>query len=310
MKKITEEQIIDLVSNKNSFREEVIVPIGEDTSVLYPKQDKNIVITTDTMNINTHFKSNITPYELGYISAISNISDLSTMGAEPAFALINLSLNTPTYDFIHKLTEGYNDVFKNFSITILGGDTTKGETSITMTLIGYAVSNNYMLTTDAQKDDLIYISGNVGEMLNSHQKNEYFLHKDRNQLGKILTDYASACTDMSDGLLKSLKNICKKSDLGASINLDKVCINENIKKQILDKNIKLEDVLSYGEDYELIFTINPLNSVKIKNICKQLSIDITEIGSLSNEGRIDFLYNSNIVNIDINKEFEHFKKND
>ena len=45
MKKITEEQIIDLVSNKNSFREEVIVPIGEDASVLYPKQDKNIVIT-------------------------------------------------------------------------------------------------------------------------------------------------------------------------------------------------------------------------------------------------------------------------
>ena len=76
------------------------------------------------------------------------------------------------------------------------------------------------------------------------------------------------------------------------------------------KNIKWDDVLSYGEDYELIFTINPLNSVKIKNICKQLCIDITEIGSLSNEGRIDFLYNSNIVNIDINKEFEHFKKND
>ena len=87
-------------------------------------------------------------------------------------------------------------------------------------------------------------------------------------------------------------------------------MNENIKKQILDNNLKWDDVLSYGEDYELIFTINPLNSVKIKNICKQLSIDITEIGSLSNEDRIHFLYDSNIVNIDINKEFEHFKKND
>ena len=58
-----------------------------------------------------------------------------------------------------------------------------------------------------------------------------------------------------------------------------------------------------------LLSVIPLTSL-IKNICKQLSIDITEIGSLSNEDKIHFLYDSNIVNIDINKEFEHFKKND
>ena len=63
--KINEEKIIDLVSKNINFREEIIVPIGEDASVIFPQQASNMVITTDTMVENTHFRSNISPYELG-----------------------------------------------------------------------------------------------------------------------------------------------------------------------------------------------------------------------------------------------------
>ena len=307
MKKISEDKIIELVSNNNGFREEVIIPIGEDAGVIFPKQETNMVITTDTMALNTHFKSNITPYELGYISAISNISDLSAMGAEPAFALINLTIEKPSDIFIKQLIEGYNKVFNKFSMTILGGDTTKGELSISMTLVGYTESNNFMQTSSAKTGDNIYISGSVAETMYAHMNNKYFLHQDRNELGKLLANYANACTDMSDGLFKSLRNICKRSKLGAEIDLDKICINENIRHLILENENTWEDAFGYGEDYELFFTVSSSNIEKLKKYCDQKCIEIFEIGKLNDSKNIDFFQKSKKLQLDIYKEFEHFE---
>ncbi len=308
MKKISEDKIIELVSNNNGFREEVIIPIGEDAGVIFPKQEKNMVITTDTMALNTHFKENITPYELGYISAISNVSDLSAMGAEPAFALINLTIKKPSDIFIKQLIEGYSKVFNKFSMTILGGDTTKGELSISMTLIGYTESNNFMQTSSAKTGDTIYISGSIAETMQAHMNNKYFLHHDRNELGRLLARYANACTDMSDGLFKSLRNICNRSKLGAEINLDKIRINENIRNLILENENTWEDAFGYGEDYELFFTVSPCNIEKLEKCCYQKSIEIFEIGKLNDSKNIDFFQKSNKLQLDINKEFEHFEK--
>ena len=105
MKKISENEIIKIAVEKNKFREEIVVPVGEDASILFPKQDSNMVITTDTMALNTHFNNNIKPYELGYISAASNISDLSAMGASPAFALINLTLTDNSENYIREIVK-------------------------------------------------------------------------------------------------------------------------------------------------------------------------------------------------------------
>ena len=137
--KISEKDIIDLVSKNYIFREEVVTPIGEDASVIFPQQDKNLVLTTDTMVLNTHFGDDISPYELGYISAASNISDLSAMGAIPAFALINLTIEKPEQSSLNDIIKGYNKVFKDFPVAVIGGDTTYGPTSITMTLIGLSL---------------------------------------------------------------------------------------------------------------------------------------------------------------------------
>ena len=222
MKKISENEIIKIASKNNKFREEVIVPIGEDASVLFPIQNSNIVITTDTMALNTHFKNDIKPYELGYISAASNISDLSAMGATPAFALINLTLMDNSESYISDLVNGYNSVFESFQISLIGGDTTYGQTSLTMTLIGYTSSNNHMLTSSSEINDTIFISGPVGSSLAALKENKYNLPLMRNELGNILPDFANSCTDMSDGLLKSLKMIGDNSNLGFNIDLSKI----------------------------------------------------------------------------------------
>ena len=204
--KISEKDIIDLISKKYNFREEVLTPIGEDASVIFPKQDENLIFTTDTMVLNTHFTNDISPYELGYISAASNISDLSAMGAVPAFALINLTIEKPEETYINGIINGYNKIFDVFPVAVIGGDTTFGPKSITMTLVGYSSSNNKMLTSDAKDEDVIFVSGFIGGKVSWPEKNkEYHLPNIRNKLGVILTDFANSCTDMSDGLLDALK---------------------------------------------------------------------------------------------------------
>jgi len=307
MIKITEQDIIKLVSENKIFREEILVPIGEDAGVFFPKQDSNMVVTTDTMVKNTHFDSDITPYELGYIAAASNISDLSAMGANPAFALINLTIEEPSDKYIKELIKGYNAIFKNYSISVLGGDTTCGPTTISMTLIGYTKSNNFMLTSNSKNEDNIFISGPIGNSMIARLNNKYHLPTIRTELGILLPEYANSCTDMSDGILKSLKTISKKSNIGGTINLEKIKINTKLKKLLDDNEFTWEDALSFGEDYELLFTANNENSKKLKDICEKTNIDIYEIGKLNNNNEIKFYYENNIISIDINKNFEHFK---
>lgn len=307
MRKITEEDIIKLVSENKIFREEILVPVGEDAGVFFPKQDYNMVVTTDTMVKNTHFDSDITPYELGYIAAASNISDLSAMGANPAFALINLTIEDPSEKYIKELIKGYNEIFKNYSVSVLGGDTTCGPTTISMTLIGYTKSNNFMVTSSSKNGDNIFISGPIGSSMIARINNKYHLPTPRTELGILLTEYANSCTDMSDGILKSLKTISKKSNVGGTINLEKIKINTNLEKLLNDNKFTWEDILSFGEDYELLFTVNNENSKKLIDICKNINVDIYKIGKLNNKSDMKFLYKNRIISIDINKNFEHFK---
>jgi len=307
MKKISENEIIKIASKNNKFREEVIVPIGEDASVLFPIQNSNIVITTDTMALNTHFKNDIKPYELGYISAASNISDLSAMGATPAFALINLTLMDNSESYISDLVNGYNSVFESFQISLIGGDTTYGQTSLTMTLIGYTSSNNHMLTSSSEINDTIFISGPVGSSLAALKENKYNLPLMRNELGNILPDFANSCTDMSDGLLKSLKMIGDNSNLGFNIDLSKIEINKNTRDLLDNKKICWQDILSYGEDYELLFTVNNDKVIPLKNTCKNLGFEIFEIGNTIKSKEIIIYDGKKKLDLNINQKFNHFK---
>ena len=307
MKKISENEIIKIASKNNKFREEVIVPIGEDASVLFPIQNSNIVITTDTMALNTHFKNDIKPYELGYISAASNISDLSAMGATPAFALINLTLMDNSESYISDLVNGYNSVFESFQISLIGGDTTYGQTSLTMTLIGYTSSNNHMLTSSSEINDTIFISGPVGSSLAALKENKYNLPLMRNELGNILPDFANSCTDMSDGLLKSLKMIGDNSNLGFNIDLSKIEINKNTRDLLDNKKICWQDILSYGEDYELLFTVNNHKVIPLKNTCKNLGFEIFEIGNTIKSKEIIIYDGKKKLDLNINQKFNHFK---
>ena len=73
------------------------------------------------------------------------------------------------------MLNGYSSIFEPFQISLIGGDTTYGHTSLTMTLIGYTSSNNHMLTSKSEVDDTILISGSIGSSLALSRENKYNL---------------------------------------------------------------------------------------------------------------------------------------
>ena len=113
----------------------------------------------------------------------------------------------------------------------------------------------------------------------------------------MLPEYANCCTDMSDGILESINNISKKSHVGAKINIDKIPRNEELDVLINNQEVTWEEIFNYGEDYELIFTVNRENSKILKNVCSNISLDIYEIGEITGNNKNEFYLNNKPVDI-------------
>ena len=106
-----EKNIINLFKN-NIIKEEVITDIGEDCAVLYPMQSRNIIVSTDSISVGVHFNSNNTPYSIGRHLIETSLSDLACMGAEPVFAILNISFLKFDKKWVKKFARGVTETAK------------------------------------------------------------------------------------------------------------------------------------------------------------------------------------------------------
>jgi thiamine-monophosphate kinase len=99
----------------------------------------------------------------------------------------------------------------------------------------------------------------------------------------------------------------EKSDIGLDIQVESIPISDNVKNLLNNNSITWEDILSYGEDYELIFTINKEKLIIFKSLCKNIGIDIYEIGKIRKDKNININFNNKLMKINTKKKFEHFR---
>ena len=170
---------------------------------------------------------------------------------------------------------------------------------------------NFLSRGDAQADDLIFISGTLGEarlglkVLSSKKKNlsyeekkylkRFLKPKVHTSLGKNLQNIATSCIDISDGLLSDLGHICNQSNKGAEINIESI-----------PHAGPFEEALTWGDDYELCFTVPPRRAKKINDLAKSLKIKITNIGKISKSKGIK-IYNEEKRVYLKQKGYNHFK---
>jgi len=214
-----------------------------DDVAIFPKNDKiDYVITTDSILEGAHFIENSMPETIAHRLIVSNLSDIASAGATPKFITLNGSISSKTDEawlksFANKIAE----LQKEYGFHLLGGDTIKSEDKLyfSATIIGEVDSGKALIRRNAKGSDDIYVSGKIGDaymglkvLLGSFedigkQEKNYFINKytsptARISLGEKLIGFANSATDISDGLIIDLQNICDSSNLSAEIKKDAI----------------------------------------------------------------------------------------
>jgi len=269
----------------------VIIGPGDDCAIF--DLSTPIITSVDSSVVDIHFPSNASPQDIGYRAVAVALSDIAAMGCRPI--AFSLSVSSPVTEelWYKKLAEGVEDIAKEFEISLIGGDLTKGPLNLNAIVYGTPYSGKVLMRNTAQPGDYICISSPTGrarrglnDWKNTNNNSEYLADYLRPlakiELGKTIVNFASACIDTSDGLLADLGKILKSSECGALIYLDDIPITTDI-----------NDINS-GDDYDLCFTV-PKD--KFDN-------NYFKIGEVTSDRQIKFISNKG-YDIDI-KGYEHF----
>ena len=284
------------------------VPIGDDAAVISSPKGKESVISVDTSIGGVHFLESMHASDIAYRSVSVALSDLAACGATPAWFTLALSLKKYDPKWLSDFKKGLEDISAELKIPLIGGDTTKGNLSITVQVGGYVEAGKALTREGARIGDVIYVTGCIGAAssaldnlrggnLTRLDKNRYLRPKIRFEVSSKLLDIASSAIDISDGLFQDLDHICKASKVGAVICLEKI-------PTFLSNSLTIDEI-NRGDDYEILFTSEKSKREKIKRIAKEENIPICEIGSI-NEGDEVEIFSPDGVFLKASSGYQHF----
>ena len=271
---------------------------GDDCALVQPTPGMQLAVTTDMLVAGVHFLPDTDPARLGWKALAVNLSDLAAMGAKPRWVTLAGALPTVDEAWIAKFADGFFDCAKTHGVDVIGGDTTRGPLTLSITAFGEIPPAQALRRDGAKTGDLIWVSGRPGLAslgLASLQGKITLpapwdrlcvgaLEKPRPRvaLGQALIGLASACIDVSDGLLADLGHICERSECAAAIRL--VQLPHLPKGESYDadlRRIALECQLAGGDDYELCFTAPGIHSPAIAHIAARLELPLWCIGEIT-----------------------------
>lgn len=306
-------------------RKDVSTGIGDDCVILTVPEKQQVAISTDTLVSGIHFLPTISPEDLAYKALAVNISDLAAVGADPAWASLALTLPKVDNDWLEAFSRSLFALAEYYSIQLIGGDTTKGPLSLTITIQGLVPQGMALLRSGAKIGDWIYVTGFLGDSAaglavlqnrlqpSQPESRDYFITRHlrpqpRLLQGQALRSLASAAIDISDGLISDLNHILTASGCGARINLDALPYSTAMKSQVSKEQAEIW-ALSGGEDYELCFTVPEINRGALDIALAHTGADFHCIGQIMPiaEG-IRYLREGKEVHPNL-KGFDHFGDN-
>ena len=287
-------ELINNYFSKISKKNKAALNLNDD--VFFDK-NKGLVISIDTYIDGVHFVNFKSPNLVIKKIIRSSISDLICKGVKPKFYFISGSGNKKT--FSKKNLSQISKTLKNeqqiYDLGLCGGDTTySNKLSFTITSLGY--SKKIIYRNKAYLNDDIYVTGNLGDSfiglqvlknkINLNKKNSKFFIKKyyhpeiQIKLTNYLFKFANTSIDISDGLIGDLEKMINKQNFSFLINENKIPISSNLNKLILKEGLKKLNVVTKGDDYQILFTANSNKNRIIKQISKNLGIKITKIGKI------------------------------
>lgn len=302
--------LIDRLTKNITFHNpSTIKGVGDDAAVV-DNQGFMTVVSTDMLVEGIHFDLMYTPLKhLGYKSVVVNLSDIYAMNATPKQVTVSIAMsNRFSVEALEELYAGIYAACDFYKVDLIGGDTSASNKGliISVTAVGQGEKEKLSYRNGAKVGDLVCITGDVGAaylglQILEREKQIYLsnpnvqpnLEEQNYLIGRQLKPEArkdiiemfaknnlvpTAMIDISDGVSSDLMHICKQSNVGAYLEESGVPIHPDA--QMMALTFQLDPItcaLSGGEDYELLFTIDPTDVDKIKYLPDiYISGEITE----------------------------------
>ena len=250
--------------------EGIALGIGDDCALLAVPAGEQLAISTDTLVAGVHFADPCDPFLLGQRSLAVAVSDLAAMGAAPVAFTLALTLPTVTADWLQAYARGLNVMAQQCSVALVGGDTTRGPLSLTVTVFGRVPVGQALTRSGARVGDLLCVGGDLGNAAGAlplvlGQRTapaevadpllaHYWAPRPQLALGQALRGKATSALDISDGLLADCGHIALGSKVGIQVERDRLPLSKAL-VAFLGSSAAQEAALSGGDDYVLAFTL-------------------------------------------------------
>jgi thiamine-monophosphate kinase len=277
-----------------------LLGVGDDCALLQPRPGTQLAISCDMLVAGRHFLHDVLPLHLGHKALAVNLSDLAACGAKPLAFTLALSLPGIDEPWLDGFSKGLLQLADAHGCELIGGDTTAGPLNICITVFG-EVQGQALLRSGAEPGHDIYVSGHLGDarlalqaLLGQRALPADLLEQARMRLecpeprvalGLALRGLASAAIDLSDGLIGDLGHVLKASGVGATLQTQALSsllrASTHPQWPPLSAQIKvLDEVLSGGDDYELLFTAPAQHRDAVTRAALDSQTPVTRIGRI------------------------------
>ncbi|KRE88610.1 thiamine-monophosphate kinase [Frateuria sp. Soil773] len=296
-------RLIDRIRERTAQgRDDVRLGIGDDAALLAVPEGQELAVAIDTLVEGVHFPRDTSPADIGWKALAVNLSDLAAMGASPAWALLALTLPRPAsaeaaQAFVDGFAEGFERLAQPHRLALVGGDTTRGPLAVSVAVHGFVPPGKALRRAGAKAGDAVLVTGTLGDaaaglrLLQSgagipagDPRRDYLVERlnrpePRLAAGMALRERASACLDVSDGLLADLGHLCAESGVGAEID-SALLPRSPALLGLFDDDGARDFALSGGDDYELCFTVPAARVAEVQADLARLGCGATRIGRI------------------------------
>ena len=269
-------------------RDDVRLGVGDDGALLRTPPGDDLIAVSDTLVEGVHFPHGSDPRSIGHRALAVNLSDIAAMGGVPRWALLSLTLPAVDPAWLAAFAAGFGDLANEHGVALVGGDTTRGPLTLGVQVLGSVAAGQGLRRSGARPGDALFVSGRPGEAaaglasimaqgladLPAAERRvleaRFLFPQPRVAFGQAQLPLASACIDLSDGLLGDLAKLAAASGCAALLEVDALP-----RLAALDAVASQPYALHGGDDYELLFTVPQARIAAVTALP-----DVTRIGEM------------------------------
>lgn len=283
--------LIERYFNRAVSDPDVLLGIGDDAAVL--NTHGPVAMAVDTLVAGVHFPTAINGEAIGHRALAVNLSDLAAMGATPRWCTLALTLPQPNEQWLADFSAGFFRLADRFATSLVGGDLTRGPLTISVQVLGNVAESGPLTRAGARAGDGLFVTGSLGDSAAAlarfandssawERRGEalaagFLWPEPRVAAGLALIGVATACIDISDGLLADLGHLCAASSCHGVVELEKLPLSEALLSSVAQDQARTL-ALTGGDDYELLFSAAADQDAG--ELGRRLGVPVTRIGCL------------------------------